>query len=313
MPYGVPRGAIVDVAPLKEGRLGRDRVVFADFIPNNWSAWPNTYQHVNVVERGPDRAVIRAVRDWGRVTITTVYTLRKNSDHVEIQTRMRNDGDVALPDLLSGLTLWPNSGFVFQVPGLTGTEQGKADGALSDRVVAYDEDWAVTLHAPYLNYIAHSSLDLYRLHTLLPHASRDFAGWLQVGSNADLAPVVRAEMARKHLAGGKVHGLVKRPDGSAVDQAVIFIEKEDKPYAWTVAAHGAYELTLPVGHYRLEATARNHSQSERTELAVAAGGNEVRDFSGLKPPGQIHFTIADAGTASPWTHGSTYPRVRSRS
>src|SRR5512139_1026319 len=41
-PYGVPRGAIVDIAPVVDGRPQRDRVVFADFIPNNWSAWPNT-------------------------------------------------------------------------------------------------------------------------------------------------------------------------------------------------------------------------------------------------------------------------------
>ena len=41
-PYGVPRGAIVDVAPVVAGKPGRDRVVFADFIPNGRSAWPNT-------------------------------------------------------------------------------------------------------------------------------------------------------------------------------------------------------------------------------------------------------------------------------
>jgi hypothetical protein len=40
VPYGVPRGAIIDVAPVLNGKIGRDRVVFADFIPNNWSAGP---------------------------------------------------------------------------------------------------------------------------------------------------------------------------------------------------------------------------------------------------------------------------------
>src|SRR5580700_409718 len=66
VPYGVPRGAIIDVAPVMQGKIGRDRVVFADFIPNNWSAWPNTFQHVEILERGPDRAVVRSVRDWGQ-------------------------------------------------------------------------------------------------------------------------------------------------------------------------------------------------------------------------------------------------------
>ena len=43
VPYGVPRDAIIDLGPVVGGKPTRDRVVFADFIPNNWSAWPNTY------------------------------------------------------------------------------------------------------------------------------------------------------------------------------------------------------------------------------------------------------------------------------
>jgi hypothetical protein len=114
--------------PRRAARTPTDRVVFADFIPNNWSAWPDTYQHVDVLEHGPERAIIRAERDWGSVTIPTVYTLKASSDHIEIQTAMTNRGSTALPDLLSGLTLWPNSGFVLRIPGLADTEQGKADG-----------------------------------------------------------------------------------------------------------------------------------------------------------------------------------------
>ena len=120
VPFGVPRGAIVDVAPVSHGRIGRDRVAFADFIPNNWSAWPNTYQHVEVLERGPQQVRIRTVRDWGKVNIVTVYSLAANSDSVEIRTTMTNGGDEQLPDLLSGLTLWPRSGFLFPVHCLAG-------------------------------------------------------------------------------------------------------------------------------------------------------------------------------------------------
>src|SRR5476649_1512297 len=92
VPYGVPRGALVDIAAVVNGKIGRDRAVFADFIPNNWSAWPNTYQKIDIVRRGPEEAVIRAVRDWGQVTIITVYTLKRDDDHVDIQTTMLNGG-----------------------------------------------------------------------------------------------------------------------------------------------------------------------------------------------------------------------------
>ena len=92
-PYGVPRGALVDIAPVSGGRIGRDRIAFADFIPDNWSAWPNTYQHVEVLECGPQRVRVRAVRDWGKVTIETLYTLASGSDQVQIRTTMANGGD----------------------------------------------------------------------------------------------------------------------------------------------------------------------------------------------------------------------------
>ncbi|HEX7374892.1 MAG TPA: hypothetical protein VF277_07950, partial [Steroidobacteraceae bacterium] len=146
VPYGVPRGAIVDVAPVVDGRPGRDRVVFADFIPNNWSAWPNTYQKVDVLEHGPQQAVIRATRDWGQVTIETTYTLRADSDRIELRTVMTNTGDSTLAGLLSGQTLWPSAGYFFGIPGLGDLQEGPASGALADRVSAYDEDWSITLH-----------------------------------------------------------------------------------------------------------------------------------------------------------------------
>ena len=141
VPYGVPRGAIIDVAPVSNGRIGRDHVVFADFIPNDWSAWPNTYHRVEILEQSAQRAVIRSTRDWGQTTVTTLYTLQDDSDAIEIRTTLHNEGSETLSDLLSGLTLWLNSGYLFGVPGLAGQRNGKAEGALSDRVVAYDADW----------------------------------------------------------------------------------------------------------------------------------------------------------------------------
>jgi len=294
VPFGVPRGAIVDVAPVSHGQIGRDRVAFADFIPNNWSAWPNTYQHVEVLERGPQQVRIRAVRDWGKVNIVTVYSLRTNSDQVEIRTTMTNGGDETLTDLLSGLTLWPRSGFLFAVPGLAGVSEGKADGAFADRVVAYDAGWAITLHAPYLDHIGSASRDLFQLHTLQPHESRTFTGWLQVGARGDLAPVVRAEIERRHLPSGTVRGAVSIRDGKALAQPVVVAERDGKPYAWVVGHEGAYRLRLPAGAYALYATGRNYSRSAPTSVNVHAGTEQVRDFHDLDSPGRLAFSVADA-------------------
>jgi hypothetical protein len=294
VPYGVPRGALIDLAPVTDGTIGRDRVVFADFIPNNWSAWPNTYQHVEIVERGPQRAVIRTTRAWGRVTIVTVYTLAADSDHVDITVTMTNGGDAALPDLKSGLTLWPNSGFFFGVPGMQDVPAGRAEAPPAHRVVAYDEDWAVALHADYFDYEGDESRDLFLTHTLAAGKTQSFEGWLQVTPRGDLKPVVRAEIERRHLPGGTVEGVVLDHDNAPVDDALVMVEKQGSPYAWTLAHAGRYALELPQGEYTLYATAKNYSQSRRTELKVAAAAEQKADFLDLLQPGRIDFAVSDA-------------------
>jgi hypothetical protein len=298
VPYGVPRGAIIDVAPVVNGKIGRDCVVFADFIPDDWSAWPNTFQHIEILERGPKRAVVRTVRDWGSVTLTTLYTLNTNADSVEIRATMSNGG-AALSGLLSGFTLWPKRGYLFGVPGLAGVVRGKTDGALADRVVAYDEDWTVALHAPYADHIADGSMDMYQSHSLQTGESRVFDAWLQVGSNGDLKPIVAAEIARKRLSSGIVRGAVTAADGTAVDTPVVVIERQGKPYAWALGRRGGYEIALPVGDYGVYATARNHSESGTIPVHVAAGAIAVRHFHDLQLPGSIRWSVADARTGKP--------------
>ena len=298
-PYGVPRGALIDLAPVASGKIGRDRVVFADFIPNHWSAWPNTYQHVVIVERGPARAVIRTTRDWGKATIVTQYTLESNSDRVEIRTTMTNDGPAALSGLLSGLTLWPNSGFLLGVPGMQGVAEGKADAALADRVVAYDVDWAIALHAPYFDHVGDQSKDLYLLHTLQAGASRVFDGWLQVRSSGDLAPIVRTEIEQGTLSSGSVHGTVRGRDGAVIEHPAVVVEKGGKPYAWVLGHDGEYEITLPRGLYVLYATAQNYSQSRKTPLKISPASAQTRDFRDLEKPGQVRFAVTDSRNGRP--------------
>ncbi|HEY2807827.1 MAG TPA: CehA/McbA family metallohydrolase [Steroidobacteraceae bacterium] len=298
-PYGVPRGAIIDIAPVSGGKIGRDRVVFADFIPNNWSAWPNTYQHVEVLEDEPHEARISAVRDWGKVRIATVYTLRANSDRVEIRTTMTNEGAAELTGLLSGLTLWPSSGFLFAVPGLAGVTEGRATAALAPRVSAYDSDWTVTLHAPYLDHIGSGSRDMFMLHSLKPQESRTFSGWLQVGASGDLAPVVGAEIEGKQLAAGTVQGRVRSRSGKELRAPVVVVEKNGVPYAWVLGQAGKYALRLPAGDYSLYATGRNYSRSAAVPVTITAGGEQTHDFTDLDEPGSIAFTVVDAASGAP--------------
>ncbi len=283
VPYGVPRGALVDIAAVTDGKIGRDRAVIADFIPNNWSAWPNTYQRIKVLERGPRRAAVEAVRDWGDVTVRTRYTLRDGADRVEIETTMVNGGKAALPDLLSGYVLWPRGGFLFGVPGAA--EQGPVPAGTPARTVAYDEDFAVALHAPYANRIEYGSKDLYLRHTLKPGETRRFTGFVQVGASGDLAPVIAAEGTRN---AGTLAGRVDAADG-----AVVIVERNGEPYGWTLSRAGAFSLQLPAGEYTVYATAKGHADSDRAPVTVHAGARATHDFSALPGPGRIAFHVTD--------------------
>ena len=298
-PYGVPRGALVDLAPVVDGHIGRNRVVFADFIPNNWSAWPNTYQHVTVVKDSAEEAVIQAERDWGAVKVLTRYSLRSGDDQIHFVVTMTNGGSAPLTDLRSGVTLWPNSGFLFAVPGLAGVEDGPAKAALSNRVVAYDADWMVALHAPYLDHVGYGSKDMYQTHSLAPGERRSFEAWLQVGASGDLAPVVAEEIERRGLPSGAVSGAVADASGHAVDQPVVVILKDGQPYAWTLGRHGHYRIALPVGDYTAYATAKGYSQTPPRDLHVTAGGGLAQNFAGLKPPGHLVFHVTRKDTGAP--------------
>lgn len=299
-PYGVPRGALVDLAPVAQGRIGHDTVVFADFIPNAWSAWPNRQQHVTVVKDTPEEAVVEATRDWGNVTITTRYTLNAGADDIQIHTTMTNGGPTKLENLRSGMTLWPSAGYLFGVPGLDGAEEGAATNALSDRVVAYDEGWAIALHAPYLDHIGFGSKDMYQTHSLAPGESRSFDASLQVLASGDLAPVVAHEIARRRLASGVLSGRVAGADGRPVARPVVVIERGGKPYAWTIGdGDGRYRIALPVGDYTAYATAKAWSQTPPQPVVLANGASVARNFDGLRPPGTLRFQVMRQASATP--------------
>ena len=115
-PWGVPRGTLVDLAAVKNGKIDLDRVAFADFIPNCWSAWPNDRKSIEIIEDSDNKAVIKVSRNFDNVDITTWYTLASGSDSIALKTVMTNQGkkDLALE---SGHTIWPDTGYQFAVPG----------------------------------------------------------------------------------------------------------------------------------------------------------------------------------------------------
>lgn len=298
-PWGVARGCIVDIANVRaDGSLSNDRVAFADFIPNNWSGWPTTYQDVEILEDTPQQAVVKITRDFGDVIISTTYSLKSGSDLIHVKTTMNNQGD-ALTDLVSGYTLWPDGGYKFAIPGFAGVEKAEVSAPIADRFVGYDKDWGIALHAPYFTELKYKSRDLYKKHSLKNNETTSFEGDYQVLASGDLAPVVKAEIERKHLASGKVSGQVKTQDGKVVDAPAVVVLKDGHPYIWVIGQKGNYSLDLPVGEYEVYAAGKGYSDSQTYPLTIKADKTAQLSFNDLLAPGDVSFSIADANNQLP--------------
>ncbi|HEX8756566.1 MAG TPA: CehA/McbA family metallohydrolase [Steroidobacteraceae bacterium] len=298
-PWAIPRGALIDAAPVVDGRIGRDHLTFADFLPNGWSAWPSTYQHVHVITDTPTLGVVRAVRNWNAVMIETTYSLKSGEDSVHMVVRMTNEGTKPVVNALSGLVLWPSGGYFFGVPGMAHTVTGSAAGAMSDRIEGYDSSWLIALHEPVFDRFDYGQRDLYLLHTLQPGQRRTFEGWLQVLGRGDMAPVVEAEITRRALAAGTVSGAVTDTAGHPVASPVVIVEKAGVPFAWTAGRDGRYAIELPAGDYALYATAAGYSDSARARLTVRRNDAVRRDFAGLEPPGHLEIDVNDGAGGAP--------------
>ncbi|MGM0482179.1 MAG: CehA/McbA family metallohydrolase [Pseudomonadota bacterium] len=295
VPWGVPRGALVDLAAVKNGKVDADRVAFADFIPNNWSAWPNQKKSVEVLENRAEKAVIKISRNFGEVDITTWYTLRSGSDAIELKTEMTNHGEESL-DLRSGFTIWPETGHMFPVPVTLGQQDNSAQKLLTDRTVGYDRDWAFALHAPYFDRNSYGGRDMYLGHTLKAGQSRTFDAQLQVVGNGDLAPIVKAEAMRRGEATGRVFGKLRSAAGNVPKNGIVLIEKESQLYAWTLAEHGEYSIVLPEGQYELYGTASGHANSTTESIDVSDDSEHNLNFINLEGPGTLAVTVEEAGS-----------------
>jgi len=302
-PWGVARGGIVDVAVVQNGELSADRASLVDFMPNDWSDWPTSYQSVTVEKQSPDEVIVRTERDWGVARLITTFRIRAGEDKVQMVTEMTNTGDELLEALSSGYVLWPDGGFIFGIPGLAGLQEGSATGALAEWSAFYDKDWAFGLHARFDDRINNDARDRYVLHDLAAGESRQFEAWLQVNDRGELAPLVSSAIELEGLPSGSVTGEISAADGSPVAGAVVVAEKVTStgsyPYAWALAESGAYSFQLPAGSYRLYAAAKGYARSSEISVDLSTGVSVAHNFSDLLPPGELKIRVVDEETGKP--------------
>lgn len=292
-PWGVAKGGILDGAIVKDGKPGVDRITLVDFIPNNWSSWPTTYQKFSIVKNSPEEGVVQIKRDWGKCQLVTTYTLEKGSDTVKLVTTINNTGKKATGEILSGYVLWAKGGYHYGPPGLGDKKKTEASKAFSDWAVTYDANWMVALHAPYYNFINYHGRDMYLQNNLKPGEQKVYTGYLQITPSGDLAPVLKAEIERKHLSSGTIAGSVRTIAGKEVAKPYIVVKKQGQPYTWGSGKNGKFDLTLPVGQYDVYATAAGYAASSEKKIVVKKGEPLNVDFDTLKAPGSLKLEVKD--------------------
>jgi hypothetical protein len=292
-PWGVAKGGILDGAVVKDGKVGVDRITLVDFIPNNWSSWPTTYQKVEVIKDSPEKGIIQTKRDWEKCQLETTYTLEKNSDKIKLVTKIKNTGKTKTGDILSGYVLWATGGYQFGPSGLEGIKKTKADKAFTDWSVTYDSNWMTALHAPYYDFINYHGRDMYLQNNLKPGEEKIYEGFLQITPSGDLAPVLEYEIERKNLAKGKIIGTIKTIKGKKIEKPFIVVEKNGHPYTWAQGKNSKFEIVLPKGEYEVYAAAQGFSSSPKTKIKIENGSEIKKDFDSLKAPGTLELSIRD--------------------
>ena len=288
-PWGVARGGIVDIAILEGGEPGYDIASLADFMPNNWSSWPTTYQRVTVDKKNRSEVVVTTLRDWGDVALETTFRIRDGDSRIHIVTEMTNLGDEPLAELLTGYVVWPDGGYLVDEPIVTAAGTGERGGWTA----AYDEGWLVGLHAPFSDYVTRRGRDRYTQHVLQPFESRRFEAWLQIEPRGELAPMVATEIEFGDLAAGRIEGRVRDSDGGLVAQPAVVVAKAGKTIAWTLGEDGEYSMQLPEGDYELYATARGYARGASKRVSVTRGRTFNFSFDDVQPPGRAEFKVID--------------------
>lgn len=293
-PWGVARGGIVDIAIIRDGEIDYDIASLADFMPNNWSAWPTTYQDVVVESHTSDEVVVRTRRDWGDVDLDSRYYVRANDSRLRIITTMTNNGDSELSDILSGYVVWPDGGSLIGEPVVTSEAGGYAGWTAS-----YGEDWVIGLHAPYSEIASYNGRDRYTRHNLAPGESRTLEIWVQIEDEGSLAPLVRTEIDAAELAAGRVTGEVVNSLGESVAKPAIVVSRQGTPLAWTIGDNGEFAFDLPVGTYEVYATAAGHGKSTTQMVTIEADTSASVRFDDVQLPGMISFRTSNKESGQP--------------
>lgn len=307
-PWGVPHGSIIDSAILVDGEWTDNRTALIDFLPHGWSAWPSSYQEIQVLEQGPERVVIEVKRDYDEhIELVTTYTVESGNNVLAVVTKMTNTGNKSYEGLLAGYSLCTLSGYMFGPWGTTerGYDQEAADW-FGDYVLGYDEHFTLALHYPGFTDFAWGTgwRDLYKKLDMAPGDAVQLEAWMQFEDVGGTSQVTARNLAIKKQPYGKVSGTVRTPDGQIVEKPVVIFEKKSPDnqkllYAWAVGKQGDYEIALLPGTYHAHAAAKGYSLTSKQEVVVTSDEIIELSFMDIEQGGTVAVKVVDKATKRP--------------
>ena len=294
-PWGVPRGGILDGAPVVDGEIQLDRLILVDFLPDRWSGWPTDYQDVKIVENSPKKGVVEVKRDWYEAELITTITLEKGDEFVHLESTLKNAKEVH-EDINSGYTLSIEGGWI-DVPG----GRGARENTLGDWMVGYNENWAFGLHSNYYSTVDGGTtwIEQFKTNTFNPEDEKTYEAWLQVVPKGESSPVIDFNMELNDTARGKVSGKVINTQGQKLEKLIVVAYKNGEVFGWNIGKDGKYSFDLPTGTYQLKAMAEKNAPSSSKKVTVKENEEKTVNLTDVKGPGNINLGVSENNTEKP--------------
>lgn len=263
--WNMTSGSILDIAVVKDGKIGTDLVNDVEFLNDLWTA-TGSYDNQNLLRvpaenitysKDGNKIVVTAkTRYWTAghklpLDVTIEYTLEAGKSYLGLKTTVTNpEGNEAYENMHSGYSLSTLAASMFGPFGYypdvktTGIAIG-ADKDVNEKfgefVVTYGKDYAVSVQLDGANAYKGSSgyKDVYTLRTIEPGQTYVYTGEILVTDKGETAPILERYLDKDtSIPSAMVQGEVKDSSGKSIPNAYIIVSKEGA-YKETVKSHGA--------------------------------------------------------------------------
>lgn len=266
--WNMTNGSILDIAIVKDGKIGVDLTNDVEFLNDLWTA-TGSYNgedllhvpagDITCVQDGNKIVVTAKTRYWTAghklpLNVTIEYTLEAGKNYLSLKTTVENPaGNEPYEDMYSGYSLSTLAASMYGPFGyypdlkVTGVGIG-ADKDVNEKygefVVTYGKDYAVSMQLDGANAYKGSSgyKDVYINRTIEPGKSYVYTGELLVIDRGETAPILERYLEKDpSIPAATVRGVVKDSSGKSVPGAYLIVSKKSG-YKETVKSHGANKV-----------------------------------------------------------------------